>query len=164
MPRFTPATARQMAALSVAKRRAAETERAASLASATLPATLPADTGQGIDLADSRARKLERLETQLEALDNLIDTAKTADEWHKLWTAKHRLLENYYVLAGIAKPGSRRPGREREQSSGWSARLVPQVPSAPVRPQVPTPAPTAPQTPRSAPSVGPVPIEIALPH
>jgi transposase-like protein len=60
---------------------------------------------------DSRKRKLQRLETQLEALDNFIDSAKTADEWHKLSTAKHRLLENYYILAGIPKPGSRRPGK-----------------------------------------------------
>lgn len=65
---------------------------------------------------DSRARKLQRLETQLEALDNFIDNAKTADEWHKLSTAKHRLLENYYILAGIPKPGSRRP-RDHDKSA-----------------------------------------------
>jgi hypothetical protein len=63
--------------------------------------------------SDSRVSKLQRLEAQLEALDNLIDNAKSADDWHKLSTAKHRLLENYYVLAGIPKPGSRRPAPDR---------------------------------------------------
>ena len=76
------------------------------------PAHAP-NTGNSTD--DPRARKLQRLELQLEALDNLIDNAKSADDWHKLSTAKHRLLENYYILAGIPKPGSRRPGRERGQ-------------------------------------------------
>jgi transposase-like protein len=66
--------------------------------------------------SDSRVSKLQRLEAQLEALDNLIDNAKSADDWHKLSTAKHRLLENYYVLAGIPKPGSRRPAPERSKS------------------------------------------------
>jgi transposase-like protein len=77
------------------------------------PAYAP-DTGNSTD--DSRERKLHRLETQLDALDNFIDNAKKADEWHKFSTAKHRLLENYYILAGIPKPGSRRPGKERPQS------------------------------------------------
>jgi transposase-like protein len=69
----------------------------------------------------SRAHKLQRLETQLDALDNVLDNAKTADEWHKLSTAKHRLLENYYVLAGIPKPGSRKPAPERQRPSTLGA-------------------------------------------
>jgi len=73
---------------------------------------------------DSRERKLQRLETQIEALDNFLDNAKTADEWHKLSTAKHRLLENYYILAGIPKPGSRRPARERTSTAPMAAVIV----------------------------------------
>ena len=64
---------------------------------------------------DSRARKLQRLEAQLEALDNLTDNAKTVDDWHKLSTAKPRLLENWYVLAGIPKHGSLKHKPAREQ-------------------------------------------------
>ena len=114
MARFTTDNAREMAARSVASRKAAKTERTAALAMVALPTTASAGTGPGIDVACSRARKLQRLEKQLEALDGFLDKAKTADEWHKLTTAKHRLLENFYILAGIAKPGSRRPGREKE--------------------------------------------------
>lgn len=63
----------------------------------------------------AHAEMLQRLELQLSALDNALDNATSPDDWSKLTTAKHRLLENYYILAGIPKPGSRRPGKERPQ-------------------------------------------------
>jgi transposase-like protein len=82
--------------------------------------------------SDSHVSKLQRLEAQLEALDNLLDNAKTDDDWHKLCTAKHRLLENYYVLAGIPKPGSRKPAPERPRGLVGLRLLVPErTPSAP---------------------------------
>jgi hypothetical protein len=79
-------------------------------------ALIPGDSKE-----DSRARKVQRLELQLEALDNLIDNAKSADEWHKLATAKHRLLENWYILAGVPKPGSLRHKAERKPVIGSGA-------------------------------------------
>ena len=44
----------------------------------TKPPTMPLIPENSTE--DSRARKLQRLELQLEALDNLIDDAKTADD------------------------------------------------------------------------------------
>jgi len=91
---------------------------------------------------DSRASKLQRLELQLEALDNLIDNAKTADDWHKLSTAKHRLLENWYVLAGIPKPGSlkHKPAREPRRSTYYDCEPRPMpAPIEAVRAPMPTP-------------------------
>jgi hypothetical protein len=99
------------------------------------PPTHVPSTGNGNSTDDSRARKLERLETQLEALDNFLDGAKTADEWHKLSTAKHRLLENYYILAGIPKPGSRRPGKDSRPNhppGAWLVRPAPTLAPVPV--------------------------------
>jgi len=61
----------------------------------------------------THARKIARLETQLESLDNTLELAKTADEWHKLSTARQRLFEQWRILSGIPLPGSRRPGREK---------------------------------------------------
>ena len=91
---------------------------------------------------DSRARKLQRLEMQLEALDNFLDDAKTGDEWHKLSTAKHRLLENYYILADIPKPGSRRPKAEPRRPAYLEARAWiegrPLAPEATTQPQTTT--------------------------
>ena len=81
----------------------------------------PPATGLNPEIApvsSTQGSKLVRLEAQLDALDNFIDNAKTADEWHKLSTAKHRLLENYYILAGIPKPGSLRRKPEREVRRG----------------------------------------------
>src|SRR6266446_4251643 len=54
------------------------------------PTQPPACTPNAGNLTDAharkhaQARKLQRLETQLEALDNLIDNGKSADDWHKL--------------------------------------------------------------------------------
>jgi transposase-like protein len=112
-----------------------EKQRSDNEAPAKPPAYAP-NTGNSTD--DSRARKLQRLETQLEALDNFLDNAKAADEWHKLSTAKHRLLENFYILAGIAKPGSRRPGRERDE------RRQPLAPAYRPAPAQPAPSPIQP--------------------
>jgi transposase-like protein len=120
-----------------ARNRWLEKQRSDNEAPAKPPAYAP---NTGNSTADSRARKLERLEPQLEALDNLIDNAKTADEWHKLSTAKHRLLENFYVLAGIPKPGSRRPGRERDDRRERPALAYAVAPATPQ----PAPAPAKP--------------------
>ena len=49
---------------------------------AAKPLAMPPIPGKSND--DSRARKLQRLDLQLDALDNLIDNAKTPDDWHKL--------------------------------------------------------------------------------
>jgi transposase-like protein len=64
----------------------------------------------------AHAEMLQRLELQLSALDNFLDNAKTPADFQKLTTAKSRLLEHYYILAGIHKPGSRKPAKERLQS------------------------------------------------
>jgi hypothetical protein len=90
--------------------------------------------------------------------------------------AQERLAEQERLLSGRPLPGSRRPGkadaRPAYNPGAWietqPALPAPQVPKdgppdpLPVEP--PTPAPTATPTPPSAPSVGPVPIEVALRH
>jgi hypothetical protein len=49
-------------------------------------------------------------------LDNYIHNAKTAEDWHKFSTAKHRLFEQWRILVGIPLPGSRRPAAEKARS------------------------------------------------
>jgi len=61
---------------------------------------------------DTHAGKISRLETQLESLDNVIDNARTPDDWHKLSSARQRLFEQWRILKGFPLPGSRRPGKE----------------------------------------------------
>jgi hypothetical protein len=67
--------------------------------------------------ADARVRRILRLEHQLESLDNILDNAKSADEWHKLSTARQRLFEQWRILSGIPLPGSRRQPAERKNTS-----------------------------------------------
>jgi hypothetical protein len=78
------------------------------------PPQPPPNVANPTNSADaSHARKIARLETQLESLDNALDLAKTADEWHKLSTARQRLFEQWRILSGIPLPGSRRPAKEK---------------------------------------------------
>ena len=57
----------------------------------------------------------------------------------KMSTAKHRLLENCYMLAGIPKPGSlkHKPAREPRRPSYYDCKPVP---IQPLPEPVPTPA------------------------
>ncbi len=68
---------------------------------------------------DTHARKIQRLETQLESLDSALDNARTADDWHKLSTARQRLFEQWRILSGIPLPGSRRPSKERPRRQAY---------------------------------------------
>ena len=70
MPRFTVANAREMAARSVAARKAAEAERTCKPAPATLSATLPAGTDPYV------VARLSRVRRQLDRLDELLSTER----------------------------------------------------------------------------------------
>lgn len=79
------------------------------------PAKLLPCTPNPANNADNpHASKIARLESQLDSLDNALDNAKTADEWHKLSTARQRLFEPWRILCGIPLPGSRKPTREKQ--------------------------------------------------
>jgi hypothetical protein len=54
-------------------------------------------------------RKIERLESQMEAIDLLLEKASDAKDWRDLTNAKLRLFEQWTCLAGISRPGSTRP-------------------------------------------------------
>ena len=75
---------------------------------------LACGTNPTIGADHPHASKIARLETQLESLDNALDNAKTADEWHKLSTARQRLFEPWRILSGIPLPGSRKPRKEKQ--------------------------------------------------
>ena len=175
MARFTAANASEMAARSVAVRKAAEAKRTACPASIPLQATPPADTALGISVACVRAR--------LATLDGLLAKAKTDREWDNLSRSYERLFKVWCVLSNTpGPPGSRRPGREdpRRQRRAPESIFVDEQPpdpdhtrpeslilepvepppSLPVEP--PNPAPIAPPTQLPASIVGPVPLAVAL--
>lgn len=125
--RFTSLNAREMAARSVAARKAAEAERNARAASALLQATPPTDTDPGISVACVRER--------LEAIDGLMCKAKDSREWDNLTRAYDRMFKVLCVLTKTPGPGNRRPVPERRSTE----RRVPWA----VEPAcVPEPAPT----------------------
>jgi hypothetical protein len=94
MPRFTTANAREMAARSAAKGRAAEAERIANPAPIPLPATPPADTDACVNTRLSRVRK------QLDRLVELLSVARDPERIDRLASAQHRLVEQERILAG----------------------------------------------------------------
>lgn len=123
---------------------------------------------------------LARTRTQLDLVGRQITTELEREKpdsrrLRDLTDAQTRLAEQERVLSGRPLPGSRRPKEDRRQGErgGW-IELQPALPGSPQLPkdgspdllpvEPPTPAPTAPPTPRSAPSVAPVPIEVALRH
>lgn len=59
--------------------------------------------------------KLGKIESQLEAIDLMLEKAKTPEDWQKLTNSKDKLLQNFYVLAGIAKPAARKASRTAPQ-------------------------------------------------
>lgn len=107
--RITPANARSMALKSWESRRKAEAEKAAT----PQQAEIVQKPSEGL-----HARELERLKGQMDRIDDLLESAVTAAEWRDFTNARARLFDQWTQLAGIPKPGSRRPGKEptRRQS------------------------------------------------
>ena len=125
--RFTAANAREMAARSVAVRRAAEAKRTAWPASIPLQATPPTGTDSGISLACVRAR--------LETLDDMMAKAKSDREWDNLTRAYDRMFRVWCVLTKTPGPGNRKPAPEPRKPSGpecWES--FTERPSQPVAP------------------------------
>jgi hypothetical protein len=57
----------------------------------------------------------EILALKIAAIDNRIDNANSPLELQRLCAARRNLFDQWCVLAGIPKPGSRRPGKEHSQ-------------------------------------------------
>lgn len=109
------------------------------------PPTLPAFSAQEVP-ANPHARKIERLESQLDQLDDLLDEAKTAAEWRDLTNARARLFDQWAQLSGIPKAGSRRPGKEPSKRQVWGtapepvdSRSFEESPAPPAVPPAPDP-------------------------
>src|SRR5689334_12790453 len=107
MSLFTPLNAKEMAARSVAARKAAEAERAVKRAASPLPNGPQTEIGLGIDVACMRER--------LESLDRLMARAKTDREWDNLSRAYERLFRIWMVLTKTPGPGNRKPAPERSR-------------------------------------------------
>jgi hypothetical protein len=111
--RFTTANAREMAARSVAARKAAAAERLERLAQTSLspapdspPATPTTDANPGVSVACVRAR--------LETLDGLMARAgKDSKEWDNLTRAYDRLFRVLCVLTNTPGPGQRKPAERK---------------------------------------------------
>ena len=133
--RFSAANAREMAARSVAARKAAEAKRTAWPASIPLQATPPADTASGISLACVRAR--------LETLDALMSKAKSDREWDNLTRAYDRMFRVWCVLTKTPGPGNRKPAPEpRTPARPYWLGVEPTLPTVPVStPEAQTPVP-----------------------
>jgi hypothetical protein len=123
MPRFTAATAREMAALSVAARKAAEAKRTLSPATIPLSAAAPADTDPGVSVACVRAR--------LATLDGMMAKAKSDREWDNLTRAFDRLFRVWCVLSNTPGPGNRKPGPVKPARPTWRD-LEPRLPVEPL--------------------------------
>jgi hypothetical protein len=134
MPRFTAANAKEMAARSIAARKAAEAQRIANLAATPVPVTLPAD-GDPYVLA-----RLTRVRAQLDRLDDMISREKDPHFIDRLASAQQRLSEQERILAGRPLPGSQRPRTPARQPAGGPVDPVgPIGPAEPLRDWLPTP-------------------------
>ena len=77
------------------------------------PAQAPHPASNGAEIAPScHARALERLQAHIDRIDDLLDAVTAPADWRDLTNARDRLFNEWAHLAGIPKPGSRRPGRE----------------------------------------------------
>jgi transposase-like protein len=79
------------------------------------PASPPSYAPNPKIATNAHAEMLTQLRLQLAAIDNQIENAKSALELQRLASARRNLFEQWCVLAGIPKPGSRRPGKEHSQ-------------------------------------------------
>lgn len=70
------------------------------------------------------------LKEQIGRIDGIIANCTCVADLDKLASAKSKLLEQWRVLSGIPKPGSRRPGRERESRQPVFPEPIPAVPPA----------------------------------
>jgi transposase-like protein len=70
-----------------------------------------------IDSEGSRTRlDVETIEEHLKACDDRLRLAKTADEWHKLTTARQRLFDQWCRLTALPREGVRRPERAKKRT------------------------------------------------
>jgi hypothetical protein len=101
MSLFTPQNAREMAARSVAARRAAKIQRDIPPAPFFVQSGSSGDKSLEIDPARVRVR--------LETLDALMGKAKTDREWDNLSRAYDRLFRVWCTLTRTPGPGNYRP-------------------------------------------------------
>ena len=123
MSLITSETARQMGAKGAEARRRKKAEReidlralrAAVAARNELLERSPAVSSTALEEehADSRARKVQRLETQLDRLDDMLDKEEDPTKLDRLASARSRIFEMWRVLANIPLPGSKRPARDK---------------------------------------------------
>ena len=132
--RFTPENSRLMAARSWEARRAAkaaETERT-RLIKAAWEAAARGEEPQAA-AGDYASRRLARVRSQLDALDNLLADEMAAARpdparLDRYASAQSRLATQEQQLAGRPLPGSRRPGRERSRPSPFGGGCGPAEP------------------------------------
>jgi hypothetical protein len=132
MARFSSADAKEMAARSVASRKAAAARRSA-LAAFIPPEGVP-QTG-----TDYVARRLARVRVQLDLLDERITEelqGKQPNGQRLNWlaAASGRLEEQEQKLSGRPGPGSRRPGKEPRPAYRPSPLLEVEPPTWPATP------------------------------
>jgi len=72
------------------------------------------------DESKTRAR-VERLEKQLDAIDDAIDAGGLkASDWRDLTAARERLFKQWQVLANIPNPGNLKPTAKRRTAASSS--------------------------------------------
>jgi hypothetical protein len=140
--RFTTANSREMAARSVAARKAAAAERLERLAQTSLspatdsPSATPATgANPGIDVACVRARVVELIE--------LMGKAKGDDrKWDNLSRAADRMFKMLCTLTDTPGPGNWKP-EERRRRGGLGSLLSLTIPVDPVNNESVPPTPLA---------------------
>jgi hypothetical protein len=125
MPRFTIANCREMAARSVAARKAAEAERKAMFAPLLAPAGPP--TNQSLGRDNVRAREYDML---LQKLKDQLAKEREPTKLDRLASAIARLEEVYQVYADIPKPGRKKPPPEASRRREMP-RMMPSLPTQP---------------------------------
>ena len=103
---FTTANAKEMSVRGNAAKADAKKRREELIAKANAIPSLPRDE-------DYRLKRLARVRTQLEKLDDMFDQERDPQKLDRLASAQARLAKQEQELAGRPLPGSRRPARER---------------------------------------------------
>ena len=122
---FTAANAREMSARSQAARRRnlaakkeadrIDSERIKKL-EASLIAVAPAVAERiaGIPALTDHSDQVNRLKHHIDRVDLMLDQCEAPEMFVKLTQSRASLQEQWAHLAGIPKPGSRRPGKLRD--------------------------------------------------
>lgn len=121
---ITSQNAREMAARGALARRQKKEAEALRLKALEQAVQFGQQSAVPTFAAADHKEEIKRLRRHIEKTDRMLDDCADAAEFVKLTQARSSLHEMWCHLAGIPKPGSRRPGKVKE-STGGTAPVAP---------------------------------------